>query len=149
MRIRNFPLSLTDIAFAWFTFLPQYTIGSLSQLEEQFYKYFRKTNEKRPITIESSAKIGLLVGMNESFDLDVSKGSATKAEQHNILFESITKQVLLQKSMENDRNQLDLIFQELKGSYIYLVITTSSMEIKPLQATKEGCLPAQNRLSRL
>jgi hypothetical protein len=51
--------------------------------------------------------------------------------------------------MENDKNQLDLIFQKLKGLYTYLVITTSLMEIKPLQATKEGRLLAQNRLSQL
>jgi hypothetical protein len=30
--------------------------------------------------------------MKERIDLDVSKGSTTKAEQHNILFESITYQ---------------------------------------------------------
>jgi hypothetical protein len=89
MRIHNFPLSLTSIGFAWFISLPRCTVGSWSQLEEQFYEYFRKTNEKRPITIESSAKRGLLVGIKERFDSDVSKGSATKAEQHNILFESI------------------------------------------------------------
>jgi hypothetical protein len=65
MRVRNFPLSLTGIAFAWFTSLPRYTVGSWFQLEEQFYEYFGKTNEKRPITIESSAKRGLLVGMKE------------------------------------------------------------------------------------
>jgi hypothetical protein len=92
MRIRNFYLSLTGIAFAWFTSLPRCTVGSWSQLEEQFYEYFGKTNEKRLITIESSAKIGLLVGMKERFDSDISKGSATKAEQHNILSESITSQ---------------------------------------------------------
>ena len=92
MRVRNFPLSLTGIAFAWFTSLPQCTIGSWSQLEEQFYEYFGKTNEKRPITVESSAKRGLLVGMKERIDSDVSKGSATKAEQHNIFSESITSQ---------------------------------------------------------
>jgi hypothetical protein len=90
MRIRNFSLSLTSIAFAWFTSLSRCTVGLWSQLEEQFYEYFRKTNEKRPITIESSTKRGLLVGMKERFDLDVSKGSATKAEQYNILSESIT-----------------------------------------------------------
>jgi hypothetical protein len=90
MRVRNFPLSLASIAFAWFASLPRCTVGSWSQLEEQFYEYFGKTNEKRPITIESSAKIGLLVGMKERFDSDVSKGTATKAEQYNILSESIT-----------------------------------------------------------
>jgi hypothetical protein len=72
--------------------LSRCTVGSWSQLEEQFYEYFGKTNEERPITIESSAKRGLLVGMKEKFDSDVSKGSATKAKQHNILFESITSQ---------------------------------------------------------
>jgi hypothetical protein len=92
MRIRNFPLSLTGIVFAWFTSLSQCIVGSWSQLEEQFYEYFGKTNEERPITIESSAKRGLLVGMKERFDSDVSKGSATKAEQHNIFSESITSQ---------------------------------------------------------
>jgi hypothetical protein len=35
----------------------------------------------------------------------------------------------------------DLIFQELNGLYSYLVITTLLMKIKPLQVTKEGCLP--------
>ena len=80
MRIRNFPLSLTGIAFTWFTSLPRCTIGSWSQLEEQFYEYFGKTNEKRPITIESSAKRALLVGMKERIDSDVSKGSTTKVE---------------------------------------------------------------------
>jgi hypothetical protein len=90
MRVRNFPLSLIGIAFAWFTSLPRCTVGSWSQLEEQFYKYFGKTNEKRLIIIESSTKIELLVGMKERFDSDVSKGLATKAEQHNILSESIT-----------------------------------------------------------
>jgi hypothetical protein len=92
MRIHNFPLSLTGIAFAWFTSLPRCTVSSWSQLEEQFYEYFGKTNEERPITIESSAKRGLLVGMKERFDSDVSKASAIKAEQHNILSESITSQ---------------------------------------------------------
>jgi hypothetical protein len=90
MRVQNFPLSLTSIAFAWFTSLPQCNVVSWSQLEEQFYEYFGKTNEKRPITIESSAKRGLLVGMKERFDSNVSKGSAIKAEQHNIFSESIT-----------------------------------------------------------
>jgi hypothetical protein len=151
MRVWNFPLYLTGIVFAWFTSLPWCTIGSWCQLEEQFYEYFRKTNEKRPITIESSAKIGLLVGIKERFDSDVSKVRLQKPN-NTISFPNqshIRKQFLLQKSMKNDRNQRDLIFQELKGLYIYLVITTSLMEIKPLQATKEGCVPAQNWLSWL
>jgi hypothetical protein len=60
MRICNFPLSLTGIAFAWFTSLPRCTIDSWSQLEEKFYELFGKTNEKKPITIETLAKAGLL-----------------------------------------------------------------------------------------
>jgi hypothetical protein len=32
MRVQNFPLSLTSIAFAWFTSLSRCTIGSWSQL---------------------------------------------------------------------------------------------------------------------
>ena len=72
--------------------MPRCTVGSWSQLEEQFYEYFGKTKEKRPITVESSAKIGLLVGMKEIIDSDVSKGSATKAKQYNILSESIKSQ---------------------------------------------------------
>jgi hypothetical protein len=44
------------------------------------------------IIIESSAKRGLLVSMKERIDLDISKGLATKAKQHNILTESITSQ---------------------------------------------------------
>jgi len=92
MRVRNFPLSLTGIAFAWFTSLPRCTIGSWFQLEEQFYEYFGKTNEKRPIIVESSVKRGLLVGMKEIINSDVSKGSATKAKQYNILSELITSQ---------------------------------------------------------
>jgi hypothetical protein len=46
MRVRKFPLSLTGIAFAWFTSLPRCTVGSWSQLEEKFYEFFEKTNEK-------------------------------------------------------------------------------------------------------
>jgi hypothetical protein len=34
MRIHNFPLSLTGIAFAWFTSLSRCTVGSWSQIEE-------------------------------------------------------------------------------------------------------------------
>jgi hypothetical protein len=58
MRVQNFSSSLTSTAFIWFTSLPRCTIGSWSQLEEQFYEYFGRTNEKRSITNESSAKRG-------------------------------------------------------------------------------------------
>jgi hypothetical protein len=86
MIIHNFSLSFTGIAFAWFTSLLRCNSMNIleEQLEEQFYEYFRKTNEKRSITVESLAKRGLLVGMKERIDSDLSKGSATKAEQHNI-----------------------------------------------------------------
>jgi hypothetical protein len=47
MRIRNFPLSLIGIAFAWFASLSECTIGSWSQLEEKFYEFFGKINEKK------------------------------------------------------------------------------------------------------
>jgi hypothetical protein len=60
MRVQNFPLSLTSIAFAWFTSLPRCTIDSWSQLEEKFYEFFGKTNEKKPITIKTLAKAGFL-----------------------------------------------------------------------------------------
>jgi hypothetical protein len=90
MRIQNFSLSLTTIAFAWFTSLSWCTVDSWSRLEEKFYEYFGKTNKKRSIRIGSLAKRGLLAGMKERVDLDVSKGLATKPEQHNILSESIT-----------------------------------------------------------
>jgi hypothetical protein len=64
MRVQNFSLSLTGIAFAWFTSLPWCTIDSWSQLEEKFYEFFGKT-----ITIETLAKAGLL---------DPQKASLTK-----------------------------------------------------------------------
>jgi hypothetical protein len=143
MRVRNFPLSLTGIAFAWFTSLPWCTVGSWSQLEEQFYEYFGKTNEKRPITIESSAKRGLLVDMKERIDSNVSKGSATKAKQHNTLSESTISQktTLATEKHEKRQKSARLDFQELKGLYIYLVITTSLMEISPYkQLRRVVCL---------
>jgi hypothetical protein len=40
MKVRNFPLSLTGIAFTWFTSLPAYSIGSWAELEEKFYSHF-------------------------------------------------------------------------------------------------------------
>jgi hypothetical protein len=78
------------------------------QNKDLFHKYFVSTS-KRPITSKSSAmsikKEALPIGTMSKVRsyLDVSKGSATKAGQHNILSESITsqKQVLLQKSMRS------------------------------------------------
>jgi hypothetical protein len=84
--------------------------------------FFGKTNEKKPITIETLAKAGLL---------DPQKASLT-TEKH-----------------EKRQKSARLDFSRAKGLYTYLVITTSLMQIKPLQATKKGRLPAQNRLNQL
>jgi hypothetical protein len=83
MRIHNFSLSLTGIDFAWFTSLPRCTVGSWSQLEKFYEFFFEKTNEKKPITIETLAKAGLL---------DPQKKSLTTEKYGNV------------------RNQLDLTF---------------------------------------
>ena len=40
MKVHNFPLSLTGIAFAWFTSLPSCSIGSWAKLEEKFHNHF-------------------------------------------------------------------------------------------------------------
>ena len=40
MKVRNFPLSLIGIAFAWFTSLPSCSIGSWAKLEETFQNHF-------------------------------------------------------------------------------------------------------------
>ena len=40
MKVRNFPLSLTSTAFAWFTSLPSCSIGSWAELEENFHIHF-------------------------------------------------------------------------------------------------------------
>ena len=131
--------------------MPRCTVGSWSQLEEQFYEYFGKTNKKRPITVESSAKRELLVGMKEGIDSDVSKGSAIKAEQHNILSESITYQEtsLATEKHEKRTKIARLDFLGAKGvvhlSSDYRIIDGDQTP----KVRKEGCLPAQNRLSRL
>jgi hypothetical protein len=68
-------------------------------------KTWERPMRKRPIRIRSSAKRGLLVGMKERVDSDVSKGSATKAE-YTISFPNqsdLEKQVLLQKRMRSTR----------------------------------------------
>jgi hypothetical protein len=142
MRIENFPFSLTSIPFVWFTSLPRCIIGSWSQLEEQFYDYFGKTNEKRSIIVESSVKKGLLVGMKERIYLDVKKGSATKAEQHNILSESITspKTSLATEKHEKHKKIARLDFSGAKGvihlSSDYYIIDGDQAPI-----SKKGGLP--------
>jgi hypothetical protein len=40
MKVRNFPLSLTGTAFAWFTSLPSCSIGSWVELEEKCHNHF-------------------------------------------------------------------------------------------------------------
>ena len=40
MKVHNFSLSLTGIAFAWFTLLPSCSIGSWAELEEKFHNHF-------------------------------------------------------------------------------------------------------------
>jgi hypothetical protein len=40
MKVRNFSLSLTGTAFAWFTSLLACSIGSWAELEEKFYCHF-------------------------------------------------------------------------------------------------------------
>jgi hypothetical protein len=40
MKVHNFPLSLTSIAFAWFTSLPACSIGSWDELGEKFHSHF-------------------------------------------------------------------------------------------------------------
>jgi hypothetical protein len=47
-RIRYFPLSLTGLAFTWFTSLPAHSICSWKDLEQKFHAhYFIGSNEKR------------------------------------------------------------------------------------------------------
>ena len=57
------------------------------------------------ITVESSIKRGLLVGMKEIIDSNVSKGSAIKAEQYNILSESITSQKISLATEKHGKRQ--------------------------------------------
>jgi len=40
MKVHNFSLPLTSIAFSWFTSLPSYSIGSWAELEENFHNHF-------------------------------------------------------------------------------------------------------------
>jgi hypothetical protein len=81
--------------------------------------------------------------MKEIIDSDVSKDLATKAEQHSIVFESITSQKvsLATEKLEKHQKSGRLDFLELKGLYTYLVMTASLLEIKPLRATNvAACL---------
>lgn len=40
LRVRFFPLSLSELAFTWFSSLPYNSIRSWADLEKQFHKYF-------------------------------------------------------------------------------------------------------------
>jgi hypothetical protein len=68
-------------------------------------------------TIDSSAKRGLLGGITRRFDSDVSKGSATKAKQHNTLFESIISQKTSLATEKHEKRQKSarLDFSGVKG----------------------------------
>jgi len=136
------------IAFAWFTSLLRYTIGSWSQLEEKFYEYFRKTNEKMSITVESSAKIGLLVGMKERINLVVSKGSATEAEQYNILSESITSRKTSLAIEKHGKHQkiARLDFSGAKG-VVHLSSDYYIIDGDQITTSKKGGLPAYSKLT--
>jgi hypothetical protein len=40
LKVRLFPLSLSEFAFSWFSLLPQGSIGSWEELEGKFHQYF-------------------------------------------------------------------------------------------------------------
>jgi hypothetical protein len=51
-RIRYFPLSLTGLAFTWFTTVPAHSICSWKDLEQKFYAhYYTGSNEKMLIDL--------------------------------------------------------------------------------------------------
>jgi hypothetical protein len=53
-RIRYFPLSLTGLAFTWFTSLPAKSIETWAELEQKFHSYFfMGTNEKKLVNLMS------------------------------------------------------------------------------------------------
>jgi hypothetical protein len=87
--------------------------------------------------------------MKEKIDLDVSKGLATKAEQRNILSESITSQKISFATEKHEKHKkiARLDFLGAKGvvhlSSDYHIINGDQAPT----TRKEGHLPAQNRLS--
>ena len=89
--------------------------------------------------------------MKERIDSDRTKGLATKAEQHNILSESTTYQQtsLATEKHEKRKKIARLHFSGDKGvvhlSSDYRIIDGDQAPT----SNKGGCLPAQNRLSRL
>jgi hypothetical protein len=68
MKVRNFLLSLTGIAFAWFTSLPACSIGSWAELEEKFHSYFYTSIHKTRLSHLTSVHQG-----HDEFVLDFVK----------------------------------------------------------------------------
>ena len=91
----------------------------------------------------SLAKRGLLVGMKERIDLDVTKGLATKAKQHNILFESITYQEtsLATKKHEKRKKIARLDFSGAKGA-VHLSSDYYIIDGDQAPISNKGGLPA-------
>jgi hypothetical protein len=56
MKIRNFPLSLTSTAFAWFISLPPLCINSWAELEEKFHSHFYTRTQETRLTHLTSVK---------------------------------------------------------------------------------------------
>jgi hypothetical protein len=48
-RVKFFPLSLTGIAFNWFTSLAPNSINTWSQLEERFHEYFLQQRDRAKV----------------------------------------------------------------------------------------------------
>ena len=129
--------------------MPWCTVGSWSHLEEQFFEFFGKTNEKRLITIESSAERELLVGMNERIDSDRSKGSAIKAEQRNILSKSTTYQEtsLATEKHEKRKKIAGLDFSGAKG-VVHLSSDYYIIDGDQTPTSKKGGPPACSESAR-
>ena len=54
LKVRLFPLSLTGVAFSWFSALPPNSINTWNQLEEKFHDHFYTgTNELKLIDLTS------------------------------------------------------------------------------------------------
>ena len=71
MKVRNFPLSFTSTAFAWFTSLPTCSIGSWAKLEEKFHNYFYNGAHETRLSHLTSVRQGCVE--NRCFHLMISK----------------------------------------------------------------------------
>jgi hypothetical protein len=58
MKVRNFSLSLTGTAFAWFTSLPSCSIGSWAELEEKFHSHFYSGAQETRLSHLASVRQG-------------------------------------------------------------------------------------------